>query len=381
MQSNTIFDMINTMFTLCLLDRRKLCVWVAISLWMVAGLPQDVVAQSIAGTVFEDVQYGGGAGRDHATASGSMTGVDNVTVELYTLGGAFVAPAVMTSGGGQYTFSNASHGITAGVTYMVRVVNHSVGSTRPSNGTGEVIVPVQTYRIDNSGAVTNQVGGEVPAEQDVPANNGSQSLAALAALTGDTSVQSISAVTSTSGNITGIDFGFNFDTIVNVNDAGQGSLRQFIINANELGGDTSLAQEGQTLDQDVLAGTDVEVDLPEDTETSIFMISDGSGAAGTSGNSLLSGDGVARIEIMSGPLPALRDPNTRIDGRTQTKNIGDTNTVHTGCGSQCWGAGVCRDTTCLGCPRSGSLYCVECTVDHCARQEKYRAWPGIARGK
>ena len=44
--------------------------------------------------------------------------------------------------------------------------------------------------------------------------------------------------------MTGVDFGWNFDTIVNTNNTGQGCLRQFITNANTLGGDASLAQSG-----------------------------------------------------------------------------------------------------------------------------------------
>ena len=55
--------------------------------------------------------------------------------------------------------------------------------------------------------------------------------------------------------VTDVDFGFNFDAIVNTNDSGIGSLRQFILNANELA-NAGLAQVGQT------AGL----------ETSIFMI-------------------------------------------------------------------------------------------------------------
>ena len=57
-------------------------------------------------------------------------------------------------------------------------------------------------------------------------------------------------------NITGVDFGFNFDTIVNTNTAGQGSLRQFIRNANRLTDDATLDQAGRTPGR----------------ETSIFMI-------------------------------------------------------------------------------------------------------------
>ena len=43
-------------------------------------------------------------------------------------------------------------------------------------------------------------------------------------------------------DVNNVDFGFNFDTIVNTNDADQGSLRQFLLNSNELD-NTNLDQE------------------------------------------------------------------------------------------------------------------------------------------
>ncbi len=62
--------------------------------------------------------------------------------------------------------------------------------------------------------------------------------------------QSYATVTPSGGNVTlaGIDFGFNFDTVVNTRDATacgatnssypcQGSVRQFVINSNALGGE------------------------------------------------------------------------------------------------------------------------------------------------
>ena len=47
-------------------------------------------------------------------------------------------------------------------------------------------------------------------------------------------------------DVPGVDFGFNFDTIVNTTDTGQGSLRQFVVNANALTGEGGLAQAGLT---------------------------------------------------------------------------------------------------------------------------------------
>ena len=111
-------------------------------------------------------------------------------------------------------------------------------------------------------------------------------------------------------NITGVDFGFNFDTIVNTADTGQGSLRQFVVNANALTGEAALAQAGLT------AGF----------ETSIFMIPNGVANPGQNigyANQLTVGGangGAARITLASA-LPAITGTNTILDGRIQTANV------------------------------------------------------------
>src|SRR5262249_33767591 len=142
--------------------------------------------------------------------------------------------------------------------YTVRVVNSTVASTRPGSIAG--LLPVQTYRTDASTgtavAVTNRVGGETPSLADAGANNTNATLASLTTAT--TTAQSVSPVTLGTTAVSGVDFGFNFDTIVNASDAGQGSLRQFIANSNALL-NTSLAQSG----------------LTPGTENALFMVSDG----------------------------------------------------------------------------------------------------------
>ena len=126
------------------------------------------VAQSaISGTVFEDVNYGGGAGRPYVTANTSAIASgfasNNIlrpgaTVELYGNTGAFVS-STTTNTLGVYTFS----GLTPG-NYTVRVVNATVSSSRP--GTGSGLVPVQTFRTNVGAADVNRVGGENPAVAD-----------------------------------------------------------------------------------------------------------------------------------------------------------------------------------------------------------------------
>ena len=98
-------------------------------------------------------------------------------------------------------------------------------------------MPVQTFRTNassgNAVADLNRVGGEIPSEVDAPVNSGTQTLAELNGLA-NREVQSIGTVKVGTSNVTGIDFGFNFDTIVNTNNSGQGSFSQFITNSNTL---------------------------------------------------------------------------------------------------------------------------------------------------
>jgi uncharacterized repeat protein (TIGR01451 family) len=130
-------------------------------------------------------------------------------------------------------------------------------------------------------------------------------------------VQSIAQVTgiTTGVGASNINFGFNFDTIVNTNDSGQGSLRQFITNSNTLT-NAGLAQSG----------------LTPGTETSIFMISDGNAHPGLQSPPNLLTAGVAKILVKTA-LPAISDSDTIIDGATQTINVGNTNAAVLGSGA------------------------------------------------
>ncbi|HWZ45994.1 MAG TPA: right-handed parallel beta-helix repeat-containing protein [Candidatus Saccharimonadales bacterium] len=260
----------------------------------------------ISGKVFEDLNYGGGAGRSFASAAG--VGRPGARVELYDAAGAFITSTV-TDASGNYTLTGAP-----GRTYTIRVVNSTVTSSRP--GALPALIGVQTFRTSGlTGAAgtadTSRVGGEDPTKID--AGNGSTTLAALT--TANNTPQSITSVVMPTNAVTGIDFGFNFDTIVSTRDSGQGTLRQFLTNSNTLT-NAALAQVGQT------AGVEV----------SIFMISNGSAVPGLRAGltNQLTG-GVAQIVVTS-QLPAITDANTAIDGTTQTSNVGDTNAGTLGTG-------------------------------------------------
>ena len=190
---------------------------------------------AVSGTVFEDFNYGGGAGRDRASAAGSDRPA--ARVELYDAAGGFLS-FTATDAAGAYAFSGLAPG-----GYSVRVVNASVTSSRAGYVAG--LLPVQTFRTDAASgvalSVTDHVGGEIPTLVD--AGDGATNLAALTTAT--TTAQSLTPVTLGAVDVTGVDFGFSFNVVANVNDAGQGSLRQFVLNSNALG-NAGLAMQGQT---------------------------------------------------------------------------------------------------------------------------------------
>jgi trimeric autotransporter adhesin len=289
-------------------------------------LTNEVARNNISGRVFEDPNYGGGAGRNAAATGASPR--PNARVELYSkTTGAFLA-ATTTDASGGYNFSNRTIG-----EYIVRVVNGTVSSGRTGGCSTPVTstcnqLPVQTFRTNgSSGSVVedlNRVGGEKPTVRDTGAaatgavlntTNYTFSTAAGSAVAGG-QAQSIAVIKVTNKDVSGLDFGYNFDTIVNTADSGQGSLRQFILNSNALG-NSGLAQSG----------------LAAGKETSIFMISDGATHPGLVSGlpNQLSSYGAAVITLTAA-LPNITDSNTVIDGATQTNNIGNTNSGTLGTG-------------------------------------------------
>ncbi len=255
------------------------------------------VGAGFSGTVFEDANYGGGAGRSLAASGG--VGVAGARVELYNGAGAYVG-FTTTNATGAYNWPNLAAG-----NYTVRVVNLTVPSARA--GYVAALIPVQTFRVNaTSGsavAVTDRVGGQDPNVADA-ANGGSGTTMNTATglftagVTGQ--AQSIATVTiSGAGNVTDVDFGFSFDVMVNRNTTGQGSLRQVMTNANALS-NAGLAQAGRT------AGT----------ENVVFMLANGTAFPGTNAGypNQFSG-GVATINLTS-VLPTITSALV-LDAQTQ----------------------------------------------------------------
>jgi hypothetical protein len=292
-------------------------------------------AATFTGTVFEDTNYGGGAGRSLSASGG--TPLVGVRVELYRASNNAYLGAATTNNSGTYSIS--SSGTNAGQPVIVRVVNGTVRSARAGGPGCTACVPVQTFRTAGSGSsvipVTNRVGGENPALSDGPSNT-----AAFTAIDdGGGIAQSVTTVSPSGSNVTvtGIDFGFNFDTIVNTRDAAncgasnssypcQGSLRQFVINANALGGEGSLAQAGDGQIDGAAAA------LPAGFESSIFMIPDGTANPGHHSGYASQLTGGAAVITLSGALTTVTGANTRLDASTQTANIGNDNSGTLGSG-------------------------------------------------
>jgi len=289
--------------------------------WVALAFAGQVGAATITGRVFEDPNYGGGAGRPFGT-SGTV-GVEGARVEIYNGSNAFQT-FVTTDANGVFTYT-----YTGNTERRIRVVNGTVRSERTGGTTCTTCVPVQTYRVEAPAGslvtVTNEVGGRSPALVDAAQTTGT-----MPGTTATTTTQSWSAVDpiNSGDTVSGIDFGFNFDTVVSTRDASictaggsgntsypcQGNLRQFIINANALGGEGSLTQAGSgVIESNPTA-------LPAGFESSIFMIPSG---ALTSG--------VAVITLAS-TLPTVTGASTRLDASTQTTNIGNTNSGTLGTG-------------------------------------------------
>lgn len=261
-----------------------------------------VPSNLVAGIVFEDISYPGGAGRNKLTP-GALR-VSGAIVEIFDSSGNFVQRTT-TDINGRYSFGGIPDG-----TFSVKVVNSTVRSNRTGGLNCTACYPVQTFRSFGDASsiteVADEIGGIDPSRtQDV----------ALGVLN---NAQSVSLVTLAGSGVVGIDFGFNFNTIVNTNFTGQGSLNQFIINSNNLD-EASLDIEANSI-FDPAIGEDV----------SIFMIPSSADPLGRTTDSNFSG-GVATITNLSS-LAEITADNTHIDGRTQTANIGDTNlgTIGTG---------------------------------------------------
>lgn len=274
-----------------------------------AGVPSSTSDASvpkprITGVVFEDVDYGGGGGQPFV-ARATNRRRPGARVELYDGTGAFVTSTV-TGSDGSYLFGGLDPD-----DYAVRVVTTTVTSSRA--GAVPTLVPVLTYQTATTGSTVviepNMVGGRDPSTPDAgPADVGATLDATsgvfTAGVTGTAHALARITILGSTTELGGVSFGFNFTTVVNTNDSGQGSLRQALINANTLAGDSSLTVVGRA----------------PGIEHIVFMIPDGTAAPGlrSSLDSFTTPGGtvdVATIRLAT-TLPSITAPLV-LDARTQ----------------------------------------------------------------
>ncbi|WP_405413595.1 Calx-beta domain-containing protein [Maribacter sp. Asnod1-A12] len=281
-----------------------------------AAVVLKVPSNLIAGTVFEDVNYGGGEGRNMIDANG--VGISSAIVELYEDDGTFVR-RTNSNVNGDYSFGGMADG-----DYYVKLVNSTVRSNRASGINCTTCVPVQTFRtygdVDNNIEVLTEIGGTDPA---------AFTDSALGVFSDS---QSLSAVHIESSGVANIDFGYNFNTIVNTNQFGQGSLEQFIINSNTLG-EAILDIDANSI-----------FDPAAEDDVSIFMMPPNGDSFGRTADANYNASGYFDLTIdNANTLTTITGTNTIIDGRTQTAYSGDTNTGTIGSG----GTGIGISNTAL----------------------------------
>ena len=201
-----------------------------------------IPAYTISGRIFEDVDYAGGAG---AAYDGGATdvGLDGVEVELYDSTGNWVVDAdAFTAGGGHYSITGVPTG-----TYYVRARSATI------TGAGPGTLPEQTYEYNGvTGNGSNGALGGNDSQVDDTATGDNNVGGA-----GDTNV-----VIALSSDLTGIDLGFSYNLISNAKAVDQGSLDQFIDNANVIAGAnssqfmiaSSVDPLGRTTDPNYVAG-------------------------------------------------------------------------------------------------------------------------------
>ena len=185
-----------------------------------SGSEQTPPSLWIRGRVFEDKNYGGGAGRSLSASSG--IGRPGAVVELYNASGTFWTPAPPTPRGitRGHLLGGELHrpgGQLHGALLPDRVQRHGTGGADVSDG-----------RLLRHGLPGHEQGRRGTAPEGRRA--GQQRLPDAGGVAGPARADHPvdRPRRRFPDNVVGVDFGFNFDTIVNTNNSGQGSLRQFI---------------------------------------------------------------------------------------------------------------------------------------------------------
>jgi hypothetical protein len=173
-----------------------------------------VITYQISGRIFEDAVIAGGTGEPFDSGEGD-TGIPGARIELFDAADAFLT-AIMTDGAGGFAFASLGGNRTYKVRVPVSMLNVGLG-----------LLGEQTFESDgtsNYGGFGAAMGGENALVADT---------ATQSTLTG---AEHWVAVPVAASDVAGVDLGFSYELITNTNDAGQGSLRQFLGNANLVAG-------------------------------------------------------------------------------------------------------------------------------------------------
>jgi hypothetical protein len=242
-------------------------------------------AVAISGAVFEDADFAGTA-YDYDGGAGDL-GLQSVDVELYDGSTNAYITSTNTAADGTFSFPGLSNG-----TYKVRARSATIGDadTPPRGGLNGTVPLTWPYPLPemtwaNGAALYGGVSSTVD-DTATGDNNGP----------GDT----YTTVTVTGADVPNVNLGFAYNLIVNTSDdnrnpdvrSTQGSLRQFIKNANAIG-----AAGGTTANS-----SQFRMQVPANQS---------SGA-----------DTWWRFTVANRDLPALSDNGATIDGSTQRQNSG-----------------------------------------------------------
>ena len=227
-------------------------------------------AESISGTIYLDPPA--------LAVRADFVVPGHAVIRLYRDGGAEPLDTVTTLNG-HYRFDNLQAG-----TYWVAVDSKSIGTN---------VWPEQTF--GPSGALCAQTDGTTRTNFFEGACAGGRSLKSDDPSSLSTS-EHVARVTAPAGNI---DFAFSYNIVTSIEDAGQGTLRQFVENANAIGGPN--AMRFVPLTRAVAAAENTNLGMPPRWWT---------------------------IALKS-PLPVLRDAGTTIDGEAHsilsTASVADVN--------------------------------------------------------
>ncbi|MDH5544658.1 MAG: right-handed parallel beta-helix repeat-containing protein [Gammaproteobacteria bacterium] len=174
-----------------------------------------VGTNSISGRIFNDADFNGtAADYDGGTNDVNLSGVD---VELYDNSNVYITS--VTSDASGYTIPSLPDG-----TYKLRARVESISATNIPEMTG-------AYDSGSSGFVAKYGGADAAISDTATANNAGP---------GD----NYTTITLSGGNVSNANIGFAYNLITNVNDSGQGSLREFLENANAgvLGANNKVSQ-------------------------------------------------------------------------------------------------------------------------------------------